>query len=231
MSSKKKNRHSGRVRLHRRRRGAPAGAASRCRDHGAHRQHPCRQGDGRGVSAFLHARPAAARRMGEGRLDRARRGVLRAAARHHAGDHRRGAGRQSGHQDHRHVGGLPAARHEHLRAMVRPRAPRAGAAGRGGLRPDRVLSGEDHRGAAGRLSRLLSDRGAAGAGAAREGQADRRRRHRHRREIRRHRRGPRPQAEHAVQRSRRGAVALFDRRRIGTRRRSSRRSALRRAPP
>jgi len=29
--------------------------ASKCRDIGARRQYPCRQGDGRGVSAFLHA--------------------------------------------------------------------------------------------------------------------------------------------------------------------------------
>ena len=39
---------------------------------GAHRQHPCRQGDGRGVSAFLPARSAGADRMGEGRLAHAR---------------------------------------------------------------------------------------------------------------------------------------------------------------
>jgi hypothetical protein len=42
-------------------------------------------------------------------------------------------------------------------------------------------------------------------------QADRCRRHRHRREVGRHRRRPRAEAEHAVQRGGRGAVALFGR--------------------
>ena len=60
-----------------------------------------------------------------------------------------------------------------------------------------------------RLSRLLSDRGAARARADRQGRADRRGRHRHRREVRRHRRRPRAEAEHAVLRGRGGAVALF----------------------
>src|SRR4051812_30798126 len=76
----KEDRHSRRVRLHRGRRGASAGAASARRDHGTHRQHPCRQDHGRGVSAFIHAGPAAAEGMGAGRLDEARRGLLRIAA-------------------------------------------------------------------------------------------------------------------------------------------------------
>ena len=70
---------------------------------------------------------------------------------------------------------------------------------------------DDRGGAARRLPRLLSDRGAAGAGAARRSRADRRRRHHHRRQVGRHRRRPRAEAEHAVQRSRRGALALFGR--------------------
>ena len=48
-----------------------------------------------------------------------------------------------------------------------------GTSGRGGLWADRVLSRKDRGGAAGRLSRLLSDGGAACAGAAGEGRADR----------------------------------------------------------
>ena len=102
-----------------------------------------------------------------------RRGLLRAAARHHAGDHRGGARRQSEHQGDRHVGRFPAARHGDLRRMVWPRASRARSAARGRLRPDRVLSGEDPLGAADRLPGLLSDRGAAGAGAGRKSRADR----------------------------------------------------------
>ena len=55
-----------------------------------------------------------------GRLDEARRGLLRPAARHDAGDHRGRARRQSEGQVHRHVGGFPAARPGDLRGMVRP---------------------------------------------------------------------------------------------------------------
>ena len=167
---------------------APRRAAPERRDRRAHRQHACRQGDGGGLPAFLHARPAAARRMGEGRLDEARRGLLRAAARHDAGDHRGRARRQPEDQGDRHVGGFPPARHGDLCRMVRPRAPRAGAAEGGGLRADGILSRQDQDGAARRLPRLLSDGGAAGARADREGRADRRERHHHRREVGRLRR-------------------------------------------
>ena len=70
---------------------------------------------------------------------------------------------------------------------------------------------EDPRGAAGRLPGLLSDRGAARARCRSSRPTDRRQRHRHRRQVGRLRRRPRPEAEHPVHRSRRGAVALFGR--------------------
>ena len=63
-------------------------------------------------------------------------------------------------------------------------------------------------GAARGLSRLLSDRRAAGAAAARQGEADRERRHHHRRQVRRLRRRSHAEAEHSVLRSGRGALAL-----------------------
>ena len=172
-NGKDQDRRVGRIRLYGRRPRPPRRPASEHRDRGAHRQYACRQGDGRGLSALLHARPAEAGRMGEGRLEGPRRGLLRAAARHHAGDHRGGARRQPEREGHRHVGRLPAARHEDLRGMVRPRAPRARAAGRGGLRADGDLSREDPFGAARRLPRLLSDGRAARACAARQGRPDR----------------------------------------------------------
>ena len=50
-----------------------------------------------------------------------------------------------------------------LREMVRPRASRAAAAARGGLRPDRDLRARDRQRAAGRRARLLSDRRATAA--------------------------------------------------------------------
>ena len=151
--AKDQDRRARRVRLYGRRPRPPRRAAPEHRDRRADRQHACRQGDGGGVSALLHARPAEAGRMGEGRLDGARRRLLRAAARHDAGDHRGGARSQSEGEGHRHVGGFPPARHGDLRGMVRPRASRAEAAGRGGLRADRGLSRQDPVGAARRLSR------------------------------------------------------------------------------
>ena len=57
----------------------------------------------------------------------------------------------------RSLGRFPARRPGRLCALVRPRAPGAGAAERGGLRPDRGLSTRDQEGAARRQSRLLHD--------------------------------------------------------------------------
>ena len=134
------DRHSRRVRLHRCRRGAPAGAASQCRDHGAYRQHPCRQGDGRGVSAFLHAGPAedwwngkrstgaSSTRVFCGLPHGTTQEIIAAVLAANPAIKILDMSRR-----------FPAARHEHLRAMVRPRAPRAEAAGRSRLRPHRIL--------------------------------------------------------------------------------------------
>ena len=141
----------------------------------------------------------------------ARRGLLRPAARHDAGDHRRGARRQSGDQSHRHVGRLPPARHGDLRGMVRPRAPAPELQNEAVYGLTEHYRDEDPRCAAGRLSRLLSDRRAARAAADRPAEADRRERHHHRREVGRVRRRARPEAEHALLRGGRGAVALFGR--------------------
>ena len=108
-------------------------------DHGADRQHPCRQDHGRGLPAS-RLRRAAAPHHGRGRrLGRRRCGLLRPAARHDPGDHQVGARPAPEDQVHRHVGRLPAARSRDLQDLVRPRPSGDGPAGRGGLRPHRAL--------------------------------------------------------------------------------------------
>ena len=120
-------------------------------------------------------------RLEEGR---ARPRVLRAAARHHAeGDRaicspRRRRPRWSTSPP------TSGCRHRGLCEVVRPRAPRAEAAERGGVRPGRGLSRQDQEGAAGRQSRLLHELRAAAAHAAAQGQGDRARRDRDRRQVR-----------------------------------------------
>ena len=76
------------------------------------------------------------------------------------------------------------ARHRGLCEVVRPRASRAEAAARGGLRPGRDLSRQDQEGAAGRQSGLLHQLRAASPHAAAQGQGDRSRRDRDRRQVR-----------------------------------------------
>ena len=125
-------------------------------------------------------------RLEEGRP---RSRLLRAAARHHPegdqGSARQGAEDQGG----RPLRRLPACRRRRLCPLVRPRAPCAGAAKGGGLRPGRGLPQRHHEGAAGRQSRLLHDLRAASAHSAAQGQGDRSRRDRDRRQVRHDRSG------------------------------------------
>ena len=83
--------------------------------------------------------------------------LLRAAARHDADRHQGSAGALAGHQDRRSFRRFPPRRSGRVRALVRPRPRRAGAAAEGGVRPDRNLSRPDQGGAAGRQSRLLHE--------------------------------------------------------------------------
>ena len=189
MSSEEEDRRSRRIRLHRRRCGAPAGAASATSR--SRRLPPIPMPARRWPRCFRISSCSICRNWCEWeKVDWTRLDAVFCGLPHGTTQEIIAAVLAANPEDQgpRHVGGFPAARHEHLCAMVRPRAPRAEAAKRGRLRPHRILSREDHRRAAGRLSRLLSDGGAAGACSARQGQADRRRRHRHRRQIRRHRR-------------------------------------------
>ena len=95
-------------------------------------------------------------------------------------------------------GGLPARRHRGLCEVVRPRAPRAEAAARGGVRAGRGLSRQDQEGAPRRQSRLLHELRAASAHAAAQGQGDRSRRDRDRRQVRHDRGGALRQGGDAV---------------------------------
>ena len=101
----------------------------------------------------------------------------------------RSSGQGAEDQGGRPLGRLPAARRRRLRALVRPRASRAEAAARGGLRPGRGASRGDQEGAARRQSRLLHELRAACGDAAAQGQGDRARRDRDRRQVRHDRGG------------------------------------------
>ena len=99
------------------------------------------------------------------RLRRHRPRLLRPAARHEPGGDRQAAAEPQGRRPLRR---LPPARPRRLRALVRPSPPRARPAGRGGLRPDRVLPRRNPRRAAGRRHRLQrGDRPLRAAAAAR----------------------------------------------------------------
>ena len=155
--------------------------------------------------ASCEPRSTAARHLRPGGLEQDRRRVRRIAARHRSRRDRQAPGKRQGH---RHVGRLPTARSQNLRRMVWRRAQRAGTAQGRRLRADRALSRQDQERADRRLPRLLSDRGAARAAAAGQGEAHRCRRHHHRCQVGRLRCRPYAQAEHPLLRSGRGALAL-----------------------
>ena len=173
--------------------------------HRADRQGPCRAAPRASVPASCQPRCAETCHSRRGELGRRRRRLLRLAPWHGA---RRNRQAPQARQDHRHVGRFSPARSEALCRMVRQRAQRARADQGRGLRADRALSRQDQNSAARGLSRLLSDRRAAGAPAACQGEADRARRHHHRCQVRRLRRRPHAEAEHLVFGSGRGALAL-----------------------
>ena len=131
--------------------------------------------------------------------------VLRPAPRHQPGGDRRPAARPEGRRS---LGRFPAARPGGLRAVVRPRAPGARPAGRGGLRADRVLPRRDPRRAAGGGHRLQRGDRDVRAAAAAEGRRDRPRRHHHRPRHRRLGRGALAQGGHAAFRGVRGLPRL-----------------------
>ena len=111
--------------------------------------------------------------------------LLRPAARHQPGGDRQAAARP---EDRRSLRRLPPARPGGLRALVRPPAPGARPAGRGGLRADRVLPRRNPRRAAGRRHRLQRRHRHLRHPAAAQGRGDRPRRHHHRPRHRRLRR-------------------------------------------
>ena len=139
--------------------------------------------------------------------------LLRPAARHHPGGDRRAAARP---EDRRSLRRLPAARPGGLRALVRPPAPRARPAGRGGLRADRVLPRRDPRGAAGGRHRLQRRDRHVRPPAAAPGRGDRPRRHHHRPRHRRLRRRPLAEGGDAARRGLRGLPRLQRRASTGT---------------
>ena len=157
-------------------------------EHGNRRPHgeqPRRQAHAAGLPPPVPYRAAGSGDHRGSPLERGRRGVLRAAARHDAGNHQGDLRDLSADEDHRHVSRFPPAGPGRLQGMVRARPRRHRAAGRGGLRPDRAQPRGHPRRAADRLPRLLSDRGAPVAGPADQCIADRRHRHHHRRQVRR----------------------------------------------
>ena len=111
-------------------------------------------------------------------------------------------------EDRRPLGRLPAARPGGLRALVRPPAPGARPAGRGGLRADRVLSRRDPRRAAGGGHRLQRGDRHLRHPAAAQGRGDRPRRHHHRPRHRRLRRRALAQGGDAAFRGLRGLSRL-----------------------
>ena len=111
-------------------------------------------------------------------------------------------------EDRRSLRRLPPARPGGLRALVRPPAPRPRPAGRGGLRPDRVLPRGDPGRPAGRRHRLQRRHRHLRHPAAAQGRRHRPRRHHHRPRHRRLRRRPLAQGRHAALRGLRGLPRL-----------------------
>ena len=204
ISRQGQGRRARRVRLHRLRTGAPAAAPSARRACAAHRRPQGRAGDARGVSAIRAVQAAEARLDRKHRLEegRARSRVLRAAACDDAEGDRRSPRQGAEDQGGRPLGRLPAARRRGLREVVRPRASRAEAPARGGLRPGRGPSRTTIKKAqARRQSGLLHELRATGADAAAQGQGDRAGRDRHRCQVRHDRGGQGGQGGDAVLRS------------------------------
>ena len=194
------DRHSRRQRLHGCRAAPPPGRPSARRDPGTDRRAAGRQADRRGVPAARDLRPADAGQGRGRRRGRPGRRVLLPAARDHPGDRQGSAARPQGGRP---LGRLPAARPRALRPALRPRPSGAGAAGAGGLRPDRALPRRHPRQLAGGQPGLLHHHGRAAADPAAARAADPDRRHRHRRQVGGERGRARRQAGQPVHRGRR----------------------------
>ena len=203
------DRHPRRERLYGRRAGAPTGQPSAGGDHHAHGRPPRGQASGRRFPAPGRARPPGPDpRRGRG-LGGARRGLLLPAPRHHPGGHRRPARTSQGGRP---LGRFQAPRRGHLCRVVRARAPRARAPGRGRLRLDGAQPRSRQGRAPHRQPGLLPFDRAAAPRPPRQGGADRGGRHHHRRQVGHHGCGARTQGSQPLRRGERGHSRLRHRR-------------------